>query len=132
MIDDMLNLCEEMHAETLYKTMRYDRSTMRKTIEYLIERDQFVHYEDGCVMLGTASQTFFGPDIVASDVLMYVSKDKRGKGLAKRALSAFKSWAESKGAKMINVGQTTGVTGQEFNALAEILGFSVIGKVYGA
>ncbi len=132
MIEDILDLCEQMHAETLYKSMSYDRETMRKTVEYMIDRGQFVYFEKGCVMLGTASKSFFGPEIVASDVLIYVSPECRGNGIAKRALTSFKQWATDNGAKMINIGQTTGVTGEEFNALAERLGFRVIGKVYGA
>ena len=130
MVEEIKKLLAEMHETTYYGRFDFSVEKSMEYIEKLIGANQFVYVDNGVMMLGTCSVCWFGSDKVANDVLLYVSKDKRGKGLAKKAVSAFVEWSELKGAKALFIGQTTGVNTESFRSLAGNSGFKQAGSVF--
>lgn len=130
MIEKIMGFLDEMSTSTGYSDFDYNREKAEKYVELLISKNQFVYVTNECLMLGTVGSMFFGNDIFASDELIYVKKEFRGLGHSKAALESFVEWAESKGAKRVIVGQTTGVIGGEFSRLASSCGFFKLGEVY--
>lgn len=129
-MSDLIDLLTEMHETTAYRELPLSIDRLSRFIESVKSSGQFLYHKPGVVMIGTVSKAFFSESLVASDVLLYVSPDNRGRGEAEKALSEFVSWAESKGASQVVIGQTTGVNGEEFDRLAKKLNFSFAGKVY--
>lgn len=130
MLEELNRLLTEMHSETEYNSFDF---SLDKSIEYvnkLINSGQFVYVDSGVVMLGTCSECWFGSDKVANDTLLYVSKDERGKGLAKKAVSEFIKWADAKGVKAVFLGHTTGVNPEAFQELVKHSGFREAGAVF--
>lgn len=123
-------LIAEMHEETSYSSLDYDPTKVIGYVSTLIDRGQFVYVDCGVVMLGAAYKSWFGSDVVANDILLYVSKDSRGSGLAKMALDAFCDWSRSVGAKRVVIGQTTGVEAESFSRLVDSCSFDCMGSVY--
>lgn len=119
-----------MHLETRYKDFDYDRVKSAEFIQSLSDNDQFIYLLDGCLMLGYISETFFGKSNVAGDLLLYVVKEERNKGKAKKAVKAFIDWAESKNCDNIVISQSSGINNKEFASMATANGFNKIGETF--
>ena len=130
MIEKMLSFTDDMHEETKYSELDYNREDTAAYFENVIRANQFVHINDGCLMIGVICKTFFGDSLIADDVLLYVKKEYRCKGLAEEAVKSFVKWADDNGAKRVSLGQSTGVCGEEFKAVAKSCGFKKLGEVF--
>lgn len=62
------------------------------------------------LFVGFVAEDWFGPDLYAADLTFWVRPESRGSSAAIRLLFAFEGWAESKGAKEIRVGVSTGIS----------------------
>lgn len=129
MIDQAINLLKQMHKETKYSKFRLDENKLRSTLEHLIEKKQFIRVSDDAIMIGVIEETFFGPDLIANDVLLYVSEKKRGLGIAESLIEEFKRWSIGNGAVSCIIGQTTGVYKNQFKALMRKVDAKQIGVV---
>ncbi len=127
-------LGREMHATSSYAPMDFDPERLKETITELMNKSQFVvvvEDTNGQVvggMLGTVTQSWFGQDMVANDLALFVSQDARGGMAAVRLLKAFVQWAKLAGAKQIRPGVTTGHARAE--QLFDKLGFTRCGASY--
>ena len=121
---------ELMHKETRYISLDYDKEKTAKFIGRLINAGQFVYINDDCLMLGQASETFFGKSLAASDLLLYVKKESRGKGFGNSAISEFIEWADSLGCDSVAIAQSTGINNKEFNSLAKANGLKKVGECF--
>lgn len=115
--DDLPALCalgREMHAKSSYASMDFDVDVVKATLGGLIDKSQFVvlaEDKNGDVIGGMAGQvtpSWFGKDMVASDLALFVLEDRRGGLAACRLVQAFVQWARIAGAKQIRPGVTTG------------------------
>lgn len=126
----MLSFTDDMHKETRYSELDYNREDAAAYFETLISSNQFIHINDGCLMIGVIGKTFFGDSLIADDVLIYVKKKYRCKGFAEDAVNSFVKWARDNGAKRVSLGQSTGVCGEEFKAVAKSCGFKKLGEIF--
>lgn len=123
-----------MHDESTFAPMDYDVDRVKETIGDLIDKKQFVvvaEDNNGDIvggMAGMVTQSWFGSDMVANDLALFVAPDRRGGLLAARLIEAFVMWARLAGAKQIRPGVITG------NAVAERLyarlGFARCGSTF--
>ncbi len=129
-IDKIISLGKAMHSETGYSNLTFNESKARKYLTNLAESGQFFYVTDNCMMVAAITTPYFSDSRTAKDVLLYVDKDSRGKGVAKKAIKKYIEWAELNNADRISLGQSSGICGKEFKSLAGSLGFNEIGTLY--
>lgn len=77
--------------------------------------------------LGMACPQFFGNDLIATDLAMFVHPDYRGGSYFVRLAKEFETWARLVGAKEIYLGQSTGINIEKTKSMFERLGYQPIG-----
>ena len=77
--------------------------------------------------LGMVCHQFFGNDLVASDLAMYVHPEHRGGSYFVRMTKEFEIWARNVGAKEIYIGQSTAINIEKTKSMFERLGYQPIG-----
>lgn len=123
-----------MHEESSFAPMDYDVDRVKETISDLMNKSQFVVVAEdtnGEViggMAGMVTQSWFGRDMVANDLALFVASDARGGMAAIKMMKAFVHWAKLAGAKQIRPGVTTGHARAE--KLFERLGFARCGASF--
>lgn len=133
-LPDLVVLGREMHGTSTYAPMDFDAERLKETITELMNKSQFVVVAEGTngevigVMLGMVTQSWFGRDMVANDLALFVTRDERGGMAAVKLIKAFVHWAKLAGAKQIRPGVTTGHTRAE--KLFERLGFARCGASF--
>lgn len=136
-VDDLpaiVMLGRVMHQESSFAPMNYDMDRVKGTISDLINKSQFVVVAEdtnGEViggMAGMVTQSWFGRDMVANDLALFVASDARGGMAAIKMMKAFVHWAKLAGAKQIRPGVTTGHARAE--KLFERLGFARCGASF--
>lgn len=120
-----------MHSETIYSSLNFSGVACADFLLRHAKHDQFIQVDERGIMLGEISPSFFGSDLSANDVLIYIRPECRGEGLAKTSIESFFLWAKDKGAKLITIGQSTGQNQTEFSALINKLDLQPLGAVYG-
>lgn len=136
-IEDLPAICvlgRVMHDESTFAPMDYDVNRVKETISDLMDKSQFVVVAEdtnGEViggMAGMVTQSWFGNDMVANDLALFVHPDHRGGLLAVKLIKTFVHWAKLAGAKQIRPGVISG------NATAvrlyEKLGFAKCGATF--
>jgi L-amino acid N-acyltransferase YncA len=136
-VDDLpaiVMLGRVMHQESSFAPMNYDMDCVKGTISDLINKSQFVvvaEDKNGKViggMVGMVTQSWFGRDMVANDLALFVASDARGGMAAIKMMKAFIHWAKLAGAKQIRPGVTTGHARAE--KLFQRLGFARCGASF--
>lgn len=123
-----------MHEESSYAPMDYNVDRVKETISDLMNKSQFVVVAEdtnGDViggMAGMVTQSWFGEDMVANDLALFIHPNHRGGMLVVRLVKHFATWARLAGAKQIRPGVTTGSSAAE--ALYQRLGFARVGAVF--
>ncbi|MBM96029.1 MAG: hypothetical protein CMI09_09320 [Oceanospirillaceae bacterium] len=120
-----------MHNETMFGRLKLNQEKLRAFLVQHIESGQFISISSNHLMLGRADPAFYSNELAASDVLLYVKPSARGRGLGKASVESFLRWASERGAKIITVGQSTGVQLRDFESVAERSGLSRLGSVWG-
>lgn len=133
-LPDIVVLGRIMHDESTFAPMDYDVDRVKETIGDLIDKSQFVVVAEGKNgeliggMAGMVTQSWFGCDMVANDLALFVTRDERGGMAAVKLIKAFVQWAKLAGAKQIRPGVTTGHERAE--KLFERLGFARCGASF--
>jgi GNAT superfamily N-acetyltransferase len=78
-------------------------------------------------IIGLVAEQFFGDDLIACDLGLFILPEKRGTSAAPRLIQAFEQWAKERGAKEVHMGQTTGVEMDRTRRLYEAMGYEVVG-----
>lgn len=123
-----------MHDESSFAPMDYDVDRVKETISDLMNKSQFVVVAEdtnGEViggMAGMVTQSWFGNDMVANDLALFIHPDHRGSLLVVRLIKAFVHWAKLAGAKQIRPGVVSGSRTAE--ALYDRLGFTRCGATF--
>lgn len=131
-LDGMVNLGIEVHKDYSFKSLNYNPEKVKETLKRLIESNQYVVVcEDKThglvgVMVGFVEESWFGSDLVAYDLTLFVKKDYRNKLLAFRLVDSFIRWAKLAGAKQIRPGVSTGSS--KADPFYERLGFTKCGS----
>lgn len=136
-LPEILILARRMHLESEYRKLAFDPEFIRKLLENALNQDAygpFVAFNEAGravgFILGHVSQTFFGPDLVASELAFYVSPEARGSSAAIRLMQAYDSWACMQGAKEIFLGITTGINELKTTELFNRSGFHHAGRLF--
>lgn len=133
-IQAMCELGRLMHGESSFAPLDFDAAVLAKTLERLHADGQFLavaEAESGEVvgaLVGMAVPSFFGRDLVANDLGLFVAPAHRHGLVAARLIRAFVAWAEARGAKQVRPGVSTGHPGAE--RLLEALGFARVGAAF--
>ncbi|OZB46485.1 MAG: hypothetical protein B7X60_08535 [Polynucleobacter sp. 39-45-136] len=133
-LPDLVMLGKQLHQESTFSTMDYDGEIVKQSLTDLINKNQFVVVTEDIngivigVMAGSVTQSWFGNDLIASDLVLLVRQDRRGGLIAHRLIQHFVHWAKLAGAKQIRPGVTTG--NESAQALYERLGFKRCGSTY--
>ena len=123
-----------MHEESSFAPMDYDVDRVKETISDLMNKSQFVVVAEdtnGEViggMAGMVTQSWFGNDMVANDLAVFIHPDHRGGLLAVKLIKTFVHWAKLAGAKQIRPGVVSGSRTAE--ALYDRLGFTRCGATF--
>ena len=123
-----------MHQESTFAPMDYDLERVKETLGGLMDKSQFVVVAEGTNgdviggMAGMVTQSWFGNDMVANDLALFIHPDHRGGMLAARLIKTFVKWARLAGAKQIRPGVISGC--EVADALYEKLGFRRCGATF--
>lgn len=133
-LPDIVVLGRIMHQESSFASMDYCVDRMKETVSDLMDKSQFVVVAEGTNneviggMLGVCTQSWFGGDMVANDLVIFIHPDHRGGMLAVKLIKTFVHWAKLAGAKQIRPGVVSGSMTAE--ALYDRLGFVRCGATF--
>lgn len=134
-IPRMIELGAQMHAESRFSVLGYDREKVAALFSMLIDAGQFIDVieRDGVIVGGFAGEIaehWASKDLVSYDYGMFISPDNRGGRDAARLIRRFREWAVARGAKLVTLGISTGVHPERTARLMEAVGFTQIGFLY--
>lgn len=119
-----------MHAESSFKDLDYSTEKCQKLAEDILTNGNYLcvvaEDEDGAFhgfFVGYIIDYYFGDDLIAEDLLLYIVPGMRGVGAAKRLISYFESWASVNGASYVCLGATTGVDEEKTIGFYKKLGY---------
>ncbi len=130
-IGELMRLASAMHQESIYREMAFDPQTVmglfasamdaRKPAVWgvtVTRGDEVIGFG-----LGACGPNWFGPDMLASDLAIYIDPEHRGGSAGPRLMQAFTDWANSTGAKLVMVGVSAGINPERTGRLYERLGY---------
>lgn len=125
----------EMHKNSTLRNLQYDPRQLGDTLLNLAASEHgavILAEADGEVVgfvLALVSKSFFGPDLVASELAVYVTPEYRGTRAGVKLVRAYVAWAKSRGAKRINSGNSAGMDDQKYLKLLTFAGFQPAGSL---
>jgi RimJ/RimL family protein N-acetyltransferase len=127
-----------MHESTSYSTTHLDTHKMLINLRHFIESSDVcvfvleVEDEIEGVFMGLVSEQWWGNDLQAVDLLLYISPVFRNNRAAPKLVNAYIDWAKTKGVKsdQIRLGITTDVNVEKTSKLYNNLGFADGGKLF--
>lgn len=138
-IDDLptlLALGEAMHAESpRFAKMAFSAARLEETLRALIllPRGFVVVAEIGGEIVGgmvaVCMTHWASEDLLATDLALFVRREHRGGLTAARLVRRYAGWAMGEGAKLIQLGVTTGVATDETAAMYEAIGLRRCGVI---
>ena len=133
----ILEMGARMHEEGAYAFLPFERDKVRALIaEYLGNPQEcclLVADEDGVLVgmvAGFLSDYFFCNETIASDNLLYVDREHRGRPAAARLLRSFRKWAVARGARELCLGISTSVETERTGEFYRRMGLTRIGAIY--
>lgn len=131
-----------MHAMTRFATYDYNAERVAQNLHAVIETGQnakgshcFLVAEDAegqiiGALIGCVERHFFSDLLVASVIHYDVLPDKRMGGAGLKLLTAFRKWAENRGAFELSAGINSGVEVERMDRFLKRLGFRLTGGNY--
>jgi GNAT superfamily N-acetyltransferase len=136
-LQDVFDLGLQMRNEGAFRSLDYDRDCVFRFLRQYVDSPDInfgvVGRRNGVLcgfFTGYMSPYFFGRDLIATEVLWYVSPADRGSRLGLRLLRAFEAWALERGASEVCVGVSTGVFSDRTGRLLQRLGYAHVGGNY--
>ena len=136
-ISVMIELGAQMHAESAYRDLNYNREKCEALcIKYILNPKWFFGYcayegdELVGMVMGHIVPYYFGNDLLASDTVWYVRKDRRGSMIGIRLLNAFRDWAKERGASEICIGVSSALNLDRTHKLLSRVGFDHVGGIF--
>lgn len=132
-IPDIIRLGGRMHEESQYGVLAYSPERVAdKCYQVTVNLHMFgvVAYSDGSIigmMGGQVYQYDYGDELIATDILVYVSPAYRGSMAFIKMVRKYVAWAKEQGAKLVFLSQTTGVNQESVSSLYQRLGFKPVG-----
>ena len=136
-IPEMVRLSSLMHKESAYSKFNFDAVKLANNFAFWVNNpDYFVviakddNGETVGGYCGYVTEYFFGKDLIACDLGLFIDPERRGGMTAIRLIKAFEDWAKSRGAKEVCPGTTTMVAPERTSRLYERLDYKVVGSIF--
>ena len=141
-LDDIpafVELSRTFHDLTRFKEYDYNPERMAANLQAIIENLRGAHCffvaEDSAGkpvggLIGCVESHFFSDKLVASLIHYDVLPEKRMGGAGLKLLTAFKKWAENRGAFELTVGINSGTDLKQMDSFLRKLGFQMTGGNY--
>tara|TARA_R100000700_G_scaffold19829_1_gene26586 strand:- start:15859 stop:16275 length:417 start_codon:yes stop_codon:yes gene_type:complete len=134
----MIALGEKMHAESNFRDLDFDKEKLKNLGWHVVNgEDRYfacvAEDENNCILgmfVGLITEYYFGNDLMASDLLVYVDKSKRGAMASVRMFKEFEKWAKRKNAKEVRPATSTGIEIERTKKLYTHLGYEVSGNTF--
>lgn len=130
-IPELVALGRQMHGESpRWGVLTFDEARLETTLRSLIGSPMgFVWVAEDSAgeviggMVAVVCEHWCSADRVASDLALFMRMDCRGSIAPARLLRAYRAWAHEQGAKLVQVGVTTGVHADLTASMMERVGF---------
>ena len=139
-IDDvpvLVALGERMHAESpRFSRLAFDAGKVQALLASAVNAPHMLVLVAGRGsdiaggFVGLIAEHWCSRDLIATDLALFIDPAKRGGIYASRLVRAYLDWAEIKGAKVTQLGITTGVNTLATERLYEALGLARCGSIY--
>ena len=138
-IPTFVELGRTFQANTRFKDYPYSPERVAENIKGAIEDQRGIYCPLVAVdstgkpvggLLGKIERHFFSEQIVASVIQYNVLPEKRMTGAGLKMLTAFKQWAENRGAVELAVGINSGTNLKQLDRFLRKLGFQMTGGNY--
>lgn len=137
-VDTCVQLGKAMHAEGAFRNLDYSADKCRAIGRLALAKHPtlfaWVVVDKGDkiigMMIATVHEFYFGYDKIASDLLLYVDKTRRGGVGAVMLIQRYVDWAIAQGCKEIQLGETTGINAEAVDKLYRKCGFVPVGTLY--
>jgi GNAT superfamily N-acetyltransferase len=133
----LVDLGAELHAESAYSFLPYDRRTVRELVLGYVD-----DHETRCGLVATRGELvvgmiggylttyYFCSERLVSDEVLFVRQDRRGGAAAVRLIRGLERWAAARGARELCLGVSTGIRPDRTGRFYEHLGFARVGGIY--
>lgn len=128
-VDALVALGEALHRESpVFRGRNFCGQKVRKVLVEMIAGSGvvFISEQEGRVngaMLGFVQADWFGHDLTACELCLFVLPGSRGAGIAHALVCAFEQWAELMGACLVSVGVSTGINTEVAAGVYESMGY---------
>lgn len=139
-IDDLptiINMAEEMHIESRYRNLTFAPAHLGHLAASLIASPEglaLVAEKDGRIIGGMLAQILREPwfclEPVAIEFGVYVLPPHRGTLAGAQMVRRYKKWALGRGARIVDLGISTGITTERTGEFYEHEGFARCGDLY--
>ena len=134
--EQLLNLGYEMNQESTFKDLGYSRDKIYNLMMTCIDKpDIYIGLADennGVIdgmFVGYVSEYLFSEKLIASELILYVRKSKRGGTAGLRMVREFESWAKEKNVSEIMLDVCTGINQQRTVDFYKRLGYKESGII---
>ena len=135
-IETLVNLGEEMHKESRFKTFSYSPEKVYSLIQWLINDPDgilLVAKDDDKIIggfIGGVSETYYGFDKYSFDCAIFVLPDRRKSKAGYLLIKEYIKQAKSRNVKEIRIGTTTNIDPYAFDSFIKKMGFECVGYNY--
>lgn len=133
----LYGLAAQMHSESVYSKYNFDEAKVLNFITYYITHDHCIAIkalDDAGEIIGgffgTVIPHYFGNDLQAFDVALFIHPDYRGTRTALHLIKAYREEAIARGASQVMLANSTGVDSDRVGQLFARSGFNHVGGVY--
>jgi len=133
----LLELGAQLHQESAYAFLPYDRDKVRGLIiAYIEDRDTrcgLVAEHAGAIIGmigGCLIDYYFCNETLVSDEVFFLTPARRGGLTAMRLIRGLRQWAKDRGARELCLAVSTGIRVEATGMFYERLGFTRVGGVY--
>lgn len=134
-----VELGKQVHKTTRFKQYGYNEEKMAKQLRAIVDDVKSTHCffvaendnkEPVGWLLGCIESHLFSEHAIASVINYGVVPNKRMSGAGLRLLTAFRKWAENRGAVELNAGVNSGIDLDKMDKFLRKLGFELTGGNY--
>ncbi|WP_428545945.1 GNAT family N-acetyltransferase [Profundibacter sp.] len=128
-----LAVAREFHSESNFRDVPFSDEKVLSLFDFAIKSPNhlfLIFEQDNEVIggfIGYLDYFYFSDAVVASDLALFVLKEKRGKVPMRKVLNIYRVWASRRGAMRINIALSTGINTDRVERLFELLGFEKSG-----
>lgn len=127
-IEQIILMLRELQQESpQFNTQSIDYDYVAANLYTMVERPEFIGTIDVSMrgfMFGTTGPSWYCPDLIAYEHLLYILPEHRGGILAARLIRSFESIARTRGCVLVRAGTSTRIRAEQTLALYERLGYT--------